>query len=81
MGFKATTALLYDPECPSCTRFIRLTGPAGSEFEVSGYAYVVTDGFTSETAYGERNPEGLGGNVVDVRVPSGVSIGAATPCT
>ena len=48
----------------------------GSEFEVAYYVYVVTDGSASEVAYGEVNPEGLGTNVVNVRVPSGVSIAA-----
>ena len=76
VSFKAKNALPYDSECPSCARFIRLTGPAGSEFEVTYYAYLVTDGSASEVAYGEVNPEGLGSNVIDVRVPSGVSIAA-----
>ena len=76
VSFKAKNALPYDAECSSCTRFIRLTGPTGSEFEVAYYAYVVTDGSASEVAYGEVDPEGLGYNVVNVRVPSGVSIAA-----
>ena len=76
VSFKAKNALPYDPECSNCTRFIRLTGPVGSEFEVAYYVYVVTDGSASEVAYGEVNPEGLGTNVVNVRVPSGVSIAA-----
>jgi hypothetical protein len=76
VSFNATNGLSYDTECSGCTRFIRLKGPVGSEFVGSDNAYVVTDGLTSETTYGETNPEGLGNNVVNVRVPLAVSIAA-----
>jgi plastocyanin len=58
--------------------YIRLTTPAGSQFTPAYYYshYTVTDGAQSAGASVEVDPEGLGSNVVNVDIPTGLAIKA-----
>jgi hypothetical protein len=58
--------------------YIRLTAPAGSQFTPAYYYshYTVIDGAQSAGASVEVDPEGLGSNVVNVDIPTGLAIKA-----
>jgi O-glycosyl hydrolase len=75
IGFKATSAI-------AGSGFVQLTGPAGSSFSGLSSDYVVDVGASS--GYAQRvevDPEGLGGNVVDVLLPYEMSVAAGSTVT
>ncbi len=78
-SFKASHAITsgeVDGNCCGEPGYVRLTAPAGTEFEPSYEIYTVTAGAAAAEASVEVDPEGLGQNVVDVFIPRGVPVTA-----